>query len=124
MLRLRQHSSIDDNLLPGKQAMAPCRSGGARQQSRVVLWSVDIQSDQRIIYTNILDMFLMLMFDITGDRRGRDAKKRFHHFPAYKVGMTVLSRRLRHNCPDVLIGSFEGIAQRLEGRGSHRRAVN
>ena len=100
------------------------RSGGVRQQSRVVLWSVNIQSDQWIIYPNILDMFLMLMLDITGDRRSRDAKKRFHHFPAYKVGMPVLSRRLRHNCPDVLIGSFEGIAQRLEGRGSHRRADN
>ena len=100
------------------------RSGRARQQSRVVLWSVDIQSDQWIIYPNILDMFLMLMFDITGDRRGRDAKKRFHHFPAYQVGVPVLSQKLRHNCPDVLIGSFEGIAQRLEGRSSRGRAVN
>src|SRR5580700_4251538 len=38
--------------------------------------------------------------------------------------MPVLARKLRHDCPDFLIGSAEGIVQRLHGRWIYWRAVD
>ena len=66
----------------------------------------------------------MRVFDVAGDRCGWNAEKCFHHFAAYQVGMPVFAGKFRHDSPDVLIGSLEGIAQRLNCRGPGRRAVH
>ena len=69
-------------------------------------------------------MLLVLVFDIAGDRCGRNAEKRFHHFAPYKVGMPVFAGKLRHDCPNVLIGGFESGVQNADGRGTEGRAVD
>src|SRR5580692_7638966 len=96
----------------------------ARQQSRIVFGSVDVERDQRVIDRNVLDVRLMSVFHFTRDRGSWNPKKRLNHFAPDKVGVPVPAGELGYDCPDALIRIFESDAQKAYGRGANRRAVH
>src|ERR1700688_3671149 len=96
----------------------------ARQQRGVILWSVDIQGDERILDTHVLNMTLVLVLCVACDGCSWGAQKCFYHFAAGKVRVAVFAGILRDDRPNVIVGGFEAVQQNLNGCIASWRTVD
>src|SRR2546423_10648951 len=112
---------------PHEEAQSPIRNSSRsalRDQGRVILWSIDVQSHKGIGHREVLNMVQKTVFDVARVAGCGFPEKALDHLAARDVRMPMLAGELRDDSPDLLFGGVKCFAEGSDRCGGRRRAIH
>src|SRR5580658_4269294 len=96
-----------------------------RGKRGILLWSVDVEGNPRIVDRNVFNLALAGALDFARRRCFRSFEEGFEHRVRYQNWMSMFALVLRNDRPFSFgDGPCEGGLQRLDGRGPDRRTID